>query len=134
MTRQTTNTQLRERLHQEIIASPGLTTRELACRMPAKEITVNVPCNAVCRRKFRWSETETVLEHHPTRHRILTPRVSRDIYRQLRAMESAGEVSRRRNPGVQEVQWVPGGRPHQTGCPDFEYRRIHTPHLKDGLL
>ncbi|BEL42073.1 hypothetical protein [Mycobacteroides abscessus] len=88
-----------------------ITTRELTGKLPAKHAVVNVPCSSSCRRRNRWSATETVLEHHSTWHRIQIPHTRADIYRPLRALEAEGRITRQRSAGERDVRWC--ARPEQ---------------------
>jgi hypothetical protein len=97
---------LRSLLIEEIEEAGEITTGELAARMPGKEVVVDVPCDGVCRRKARWSQTQTVLEHQPARHRILAPRTANDVYRHLRALEDTGIITGLRGTEARGVLWV----------------------------
>jgi hypothetical protein len=130
---------LRGLLIDEIEQAGALTTGDLAARMPAKEAIVGVACDRMCRRKTRWSDTVTVLEHQPAWHRILRPRTAGDIYRHLRVLEDAGLITGLRGIGGRGVLWACGS--DEFGDPgDFESsaafacRPIVTPPLKEGLL
>jgi hypothetical protein len=130
---------LRSLLIDEIEEAGAITTGELAARMPGKEVVVEVPCDSVCRRKTRWSQTGTVLEHQSTRHRILTSRTASDIYRHLRALEDTGIITGLRGTGARGVLWVWNGdefdEPRDLAFGSAAAcRPIVTPALKEGLL
>jgi len=130
---------LRSLLLEEIEEAGAITTGELAARMPAKEVVVDVPCDRVCRRKTRWSETETMLEHRSTWHRILTPRTASGIYRHLRVLEDTGIITGLRGTEARGVLWVWNGdefdEPTDPAIGSaVACRPVITPTLKEGLL
>jgi hypothetical protein len=131
--------QLRSLLIDEIEEAGEIATGDLAARMPAKEAVVDVGCNRVCRRNKQWNQTQTVLEHQPSRHRILASRTANDVYRHLRVLEDAGLITGLRGTGARGVLWVWAG----DGFADpgelvflsaVACRPIITPTLKEGLL